>query len=318
MTGLMQNSKPEINPSPIFLDMDGATDDIISLITLLSLPNFKLTGVSVTNGNCYAEKAATNVLRLLKLFSNDTTEVAVSKAEQINPFPTQWREKCDLINQLDSIKKITPDTTKLSGDEAADFTAKKIFSEKEKSTVILTGPATNLITAIENYPELTEKIEKILWMAGAFMANGNVNSPDHDGSAEWNIFCDPVSAQKLLHSGLKIILFPLDVCNQVPVDNYLMYHLKNQSKFKLSKLVYAILEKIVADHAEYCMWDVLPSLFLGFPDIVRLSNTSIEIEQRGTSKGNIFKTSKGSPIYFASWIDDEKFYTDFAGLMRTF
>lgn len=314
----MQNVKPELNPVPIFLDMDGATDDLISLITLLSLPNFKLTGVSVTNGNCHVDKAVNNVLRVLSLFSNNTTEVAVSAAEPVNPFPIQWRDKCDLIKQLDLIKTISPDTTKISGDEAADFTANKILSENEKSTIILTGPATNLITAIEKYPGLTDKIERVLWMAGAFMANGNVNSPDHDGSAEWNIFWDPLSAQKLLHSGLKIILFPLDVCNQVPVDNYLMYHLKNQSKYKLSKLVYAILEKTVTNHAEYCMWDVLPALFLGFPDIVRLSGTSIEIEQRGTSKGNIFKTSKGSPIHFASWIDDEKFYTDFTDLMRTF
>jgi purine nucleosidase len=148
-------------------------------------------------------------------------------------------------------------------------------------------------------------------MAGAFLSNGNVIAPDHDGSAEWNIFWDPFSAKKLLASELKIILFPLDACYQVPVDNYFMYFLKKQSKYKLSRLVYSMLELNYKEHSKYFIWDVLPSMFLGFPDIAHLSNTSIDVELRGTSLGNIFKTSKGSPIHYASWIDDEKFYEKF-------
>jgi len=306
----------EPNRQPVFFDMDGSSDDLISLVTLLTLSQYRLTGVSVTNGNCFAANAVQSVLRIFKLFGISNTQVAVSGAEALNPFPDKWREKSKLFNELGIIKKIIPDMSAFSTEEGADFTAQKILSETEKSIVVLTGPATNLSIAIERYPELIEKIDKVLWMAGAFLANGNVVSPDHDGSAEWNIFWDPTSAQKLIRSGLKIILFPLDVCNQVPVDNYLMYHLNKQSKYSLSKLVYSILNLSINDHSTYYMWDVLPTMFLGFPDIVRLSNTSIDIEVRGTSKGNIFKTSKGSPIYFANCIDDERFYTDFANQMK--
>jgi purine nucleosidase len=304
------------NQQPVFFDMDGASDDLIALVTLLTLPQYRLTGVSVTNGNCFTENAVQSVLCIFKLFGNTNTQVAVSKAEPLNPFPEKWREKSKLFNGLDITKEITPEMSAFSAEEGADFTARKILAETEKSIVVLTGPATNLSNALEKYPEIIEKIDKVLWMAGAFFENGNVISPDHDGSAEWNIFWDPVSAQKLIKSGLKIILFPLDVCNQVPVDNYLMYHLKKQSKYLLSKLVYSLIRQSANDHTAYYMWDVLPVLFLGFPDFVRLSNTSIDIEIRGTSKGNIFKTSKGSPIYFANCIDDEKFYTYFAKQMR--
>jgi purine nucleosidase len=252
------------------------------------------------------------------LFGINDVEVAVSNAEALNPFPSEWRQKGKLINELDVLKKSHPDLTKLSDLESTDFMARKILSTEGKTIIVLTGPATNLANTLEKYPEIVQKIDKVLWMAGAFFENGNVISPDHDGSAEWNIFWDPVSAQKLIRTEIKVVLFPLDICNQVPIDNYLMYHLKKQSKFILSKLVTTILEQFITDHSSYNMWDVVPAMFLGFPDIVRLSNTSIDIELRGTSKGNIFKTSKGSPIYFASYIDDEKFYTDFASLMKSF
>jgi purine nucleosidase len=308
--------QPEVSRQPVFLEMDGSMDDMISLITLLSFRNFKLTGVSVTNGNCYAENAVETVLRIFKLFTISDTKVAVSRAMAVNPFPDKWREKGKQINGLKPLQKITPDRAQQSDDDAADFTAQQIMSENEKTIVVLTGPASNLVNALEKYQGLNEKIEKVLWMAGAFMANGNVISPDHDGSAEWNIFWDPLSAQKLIQSGLKIVLFPLDVCNQVPVDNYLMYHLKKQSRHTLSKLVYNILNLSINGHSTYYMWDVLPAMFLGSPDIFRFSNTSIDIEIRGTSKGNIFKTSKGYPIYFANCIDDEKFYTDFISRMK--
>lgn len=314
----MQNTEPEIPRQPVFLDMDGSIDDLISLITLLALPNYRVTGVSILNGNCYTENAVQSVLCIFKLFGLTNIEVAISNAEPLNPFPNVWREKGQVFNHLDFIKKITPDLSKISNTEAVDFLAKKILSEKEKTVIVVTGPATNLNNALEKYPELIDKIDKILWMAGAFFENGNVISPDHDGSAEWNIYWDPVSAQKLIKRKLKIILFPLDVCNQVPVDNYLMYNLKKQTKYLLSKIVFNTLSLMISEHSCYCLWDVVPAVYLGFPDVIRISDTSIDIEVRGTSKGNIFKTSKGAPVYFASAIDDEKFYTDFANLMTNF
>jgi purine nucleosidase len=314
----MQKVQADSFQRPVFLDMDGATDDLISLITLLTLPKFRLTGVSVTNGNCYTKDSVESVLRISSLFGRSDIEVAISNAKAINVFPTKWREKVKLINNLNIIKDAAPDYSKLSNDEASIFTARKIMLEDVKSYVILTGPATNLCNTIEKFPEVKDKIEKIFWMSGAFLSNGNVIAPDHDGSAEWNIFWDPVSARNLLFSGLRITLFPLDACNQVPVDNYLMYFLKKQSKYKLSKLVYSMLEITYNQHPKFYMWDVLPSIFIGFPEIAHITNTSIDIELRGTSVGNVFKTSHGSPIHFATTIDEEKFYETFLHQLKQF
>jgi purine nucleosidase len=105
----MQNIQADSLQRPVFLDMDGATDDLVSLITLMTLPNFKLTGVSVTNGNCYSKNAVESVLRIFGLFCRHDLEVAISDAKAMNVFPTKWREKGKLINYLDVIKECVPD-----------------------------------------------------------------------------------------------------------------------------------------------------------------------------------------------------------------
>ncbi len=314
----MQAVQPNTKQKPVFFDQDGSIDDFVSLITLLTLDKFRLTGISITEANCYGKSAVETTLRILELFSLKNIEVALSNAIAVNHFPTKWREQSSKINKIDILENTQPNYSQLTNDEAADFTAKKILSEEEKTIVILTGPATNLNNTIEKYPEVLEKIEKVYWMAGAFLTDGNVISPDHDGSAEWNIFWDPNSAKKLVATGVKIIFFPLDVCYHVPVDNYLMYHLKKNSKKTLSRLALQMFELTVNEHTRNYMWDVLPTMFLGFPKIGNLANTSIDIEIRGTSVGNIFKTSKGKPIHYANIIDEEIFYEHFIEQLTKF
>ena len=318
MTKLMEPLQPNLKQHPVFFDMDGAIDDMIGLLTLMALDNCKLTGIALTNANCFSECAVTQIQRIIGLFGQHDLQVAISNAEPVNQFPEKWRAKSRLLSKL----ALGPDDESQLGSiskmEAAQFTAEKILEQDENTTVVLTGPATNLINAIRLYPAVLQKIDRVVWMAGAFLANGNVIAPDHDGSAEWNVFWDPASARDLLRTGVKIVLFPLDVCCQVSVDNYLLYHLRENSHFRLSQLVCDMLEIAQNNHPEYCMWDVLPCLFVGYPDIVRLSNTSIDIEMRGTSMGNMFKTSKGAPVHFASFVDDDKFYNCFIELMKKF
>lgn len=303
---------------PIFLDQDGSTDDLVSLMILLTLKKYRLTGTSITNGNCYSKNAVESTLRILNLFSKNDIHVAVSDAKPMNVFPVKWRERGKLVNTSEVLKNTTPDFSLLSKEEAADFTARTILQEKEKTTIIATGPANNLVNTIEKYPEIKDKIDRIIWMAGAFLADGNVISPDHDGSAEWNIFSDPIAAQKLLYSDIKIIMFPLDACYLIPIDDYLMYHLNKNSKKILSRLVHEIFMMSIDGHRNYYMWDVLPAMYLDRPEIAHLVDTSADIEIRGTSLGNIFKTSKGKPVRYANLIDEELFYKRFIKRLKKF
>jgi len=303
----MQVDKTNIK-TPLFFDHDGAIDDIVSLVLLLTFNHLRISGISITNGAGNIESATDITTKILHYIGKAEITVALSSAEALHPFPEQWRESTQFISSLSRLKLIQPDKSKISQLEGSEFMAKTILVETEKTTILLTGPATNLVNAIEHYPELADKIDKVIWMAGAFLANGNVIAEDHDGSAEWNIFWDPVSAQKLVKSGLKIQMFPIDVCQLIPLDNYLMFHLQHKKNSKLCQLVYQILKPMYDEHRKSPLWDVVATSWIGNQDLFRFTSTSVDIETRGTSTGSIYRTSKGGAIKYANWIDDERFY----------
>lgn len=52
----------------------------------------------------------------------------------------------------------------------------------------------------------------------AFKTQGNVQTYQHDGTAEWNVYWDPKSAKELIEMNLPLICIPLDVTNKSPGD----------------------------------------------------------------------------------------------------
>jgi purine nucleosidase len=59
-------------------------------------------------------------------------------------------------------------------------------------------------------PEIVPKINQIVLMGGGFFEGGNITP-----AAEFNIFVDPEAAAIVLHSGVKIVMMPLDVTHKV-------------------------------------------------------------------------------------------------------
>ncbi|GEA07833.1 hypothetical protein KUL42_25940 [Alteromonas sp. KUL42] len=53
---------------------------------------------------------------------------------------------------------------------------------------------------------------------GAVDVKGNVAMHDHNGTAEWNAYWHPKATHQLVHSGLDVMLVPLDATNSLPVS----------------------------------------------------------------------------------------------------
>lgn len=302
--------KIEVNTcqKPLLLDFNGLFDDLLALITILTLSEYRLVGVSIVKGNCCVDQVVDSTLRILKLFCRNDIQVAIGESTFVNPFPFELRNKCLQISSNKKLAKQKIDNSQLLATDAAQFIAQKIDEQTEKTTIIVSGPAVNIANAIEKYPHIVEKIEKVIWVAGAFLSDGNVIAPDHDGSAEWNIFCHPAASQLFLKSGVPVIMIPLDITHQLPIDNYLIYHLgKNKSKV-LSKLALKILQPEFDPKGSNYMNSIVAPVYLGDPEIFNYETKSIAIEQRGTSMGNIYRTSLGSRIKQVNFVDAETFY----------
>jgi purine nucleosidase len=88
--------------------------------------------------------------------------------------------------------------------------AEEIRAAREDLTIIALGPLTNLARAFVRDPSLIASVGQLIIMGGSIEQGGNVTP-----AAEFNIFCDPASAQTVFKSRTTKTLVPLDATNPV-------------------------------------------------------------------------------------------------------
>jgi purine nucleosidase len=292
----------------VFFDHDGSIDDLAALIVLLRNKNFRINGISITDGAGDGAYTAGLTLKLINRFARYPISVAKSSVKPINPFPANWRSYSGVMAAMPLFFDDTNEQGKESPFDGPDFLAKTLLDHPFESMVLLTGPASNLIAALEKNPGLEKKISKVIWMAGALFCDGNVVAPDHDGSAEWNIYWDPVSAQKLIKWGLNLFLVPIDICHEVPADRYFIHRLSECNHAVACQWVYQMLAPRVGQHKQLFLFDLVAAACLCKPEMAKVDQVKIDIEQRGTSAGNMYRSEQGSLINYFCSIDEEMFY----------
>ena len=306
---------------PVIHDHDGSVDDLLSLSLLLLDQNINLKAVTITPADCFPENALESTQRLLKKANQPGIPIGEGRFYGINAFPAAWRAKPKILNALPDLININVDefTTSEQLPAAHLLMAEQLREASEKVTILLTGPCTNLLKALKTEPGLAEKIEQVIWMAGAFGVAGNVATYNHDGSAEWNVFWDPVSAAELLEYQLPMLFIPLDVTNHVPVTPDFLKKLALQAEYPWSNLAAQFwattLDTIPAYEYIYFMWDVLATTYLSIPEAFQVEEARIEIIPRGASAGRTLITENGSLIKIAKSVELDFFY---AYLLATF
>jgi purine nucleosidase len=86
----------------------------------------------------------------------------------------------------------------------------EIHAAADEVTIICLGPLTNLARVLRRDPEVASLVSQIVITGGSVGVGGNVTP-----AAEFNIYCDPVSAQTVFRSPITKTVIPLDVTRQV-------------------------------------------------------------------------------------------------------
>jgi purine nucleosidase len=96
---------------------------------------------------------------------------------------------------------------------AVDFIVETLRREPPGTvTLCPLGPLTNIATAFRRAPDITERVQEIVLMGGAYFEVGNVTP-----AAEFNIYVDPEAAEIVFKSGAPITVVPLDVTHKALV-----------------------------------------------------------------------------------------------------
>ncbi|WP_026562686.1 nucleoside hydrolase [Bacillus sp. J37] len=297
----------------IYFNHDGGVDDLISLFLLLQMDTVKLTGVSVIPADCYLEPAMFASRKIIDRFGNGGLDVAESNSRAKNPFPKDWRMHAFYVDALPILneagKVITP---------AADIPAhlhliKTIQETDGKTTLLFTGPLTDLARALDEAPEIEEKIERLVWMGGTFREEGNVHEPEHDGTAEWNVFWDPEAAARVWETKIEIDLVALESTNQVPLTLDVRERWARERKnlgVDFLGQCYAMVPPLVhfSTNSTYYLWDVLTTAFVGKPDLVKVQTINSIVLTEGPSQGRTVETAEGRPVNVVYDVDRNAFF----------
>ena len=298
-----------MSPKLVLMDHDGAIDDFLSLMLLLTMDDVETLGVVVTPADCYIEAGTSVSRKILSLMERNSIPVAQSTVRGINPFPPDFRRDCKIIDNfpiLNESNRVLPPVADRSGQE---FIVDRLQNAPQPVTLMVTGPLTTVAEAIALEPNIVAKIAEIIWMGGALTVPGNVQrnyALEQNGTAEWNVFWDSIAAKQIWDTTIPLTLCPLDLTNSVPVTSEFIHQLAKQRRHPLSDL--AGLCYSLAIPQDYYFWDILATAYLARPELYKTVVRETDIITTGASQGRTILKSGGRKTKVMTQVDKEQFY----------
>jgi inosine-uridine nucleoside N-ribohydrolase len=230
---------------PVLIDCDPGHDDAIALLLALASPEVEVLGITTVAGNQTLEKTTANALKILEFVGRTEIPVAAGAPRPLvrEPYVASYVHG---ESGMDGPELPAPNTKPVA-QHAVDFLAERI----EAGVVLIpTGPLTNIGLLLARYPDVADRIERIVLMGGA-IAEGNVTP-----AAEFNIWADPEAAARVFTSGIDVTMVGLDVTHKAlfrPADSERL-----AATGRVGKLVAELFAFYQQFHSEQYGWDGSP------------------------------------------------------------
>ncbi|MBD2740620.1 nucleoside hydrolase [Coleofasciculus sp. FACHB-1120] len=293
----------------VLMDHDGGVDDYLATMLLMTMDGIQPLGIVVTPADCYVQPAVSATCKILDLMGRSEVPVAESTVRGINPFPRLFRRDSFVVDHLPILNERETIQTPLVPETGQEFMVRSLQAAPAPVTLMVTGPLTTVATALDMAPEIEGKIEKIVWMGGALNVPGNVSrdiEPGQDGSAEWNVYWDPISANQVWQTSIPIVLCPLDLTNNVPVTSEVVRQLGKQRRYPISDLAGQCYALVIPQ--DYYFWDILATAYLAHPEFYEVQEEETRIVTAGISQGRTTVEPGGRKIGVMQKVDKQQFY----------
>ena len=295
-------------PRTVIHDHDGHVDDLLSCILLWLSPEIDLQAVGITNGDCYAPQIFEATQKIATFLDIDGPEIAVTEDEVPNQFPDNWRRESYIINELPLFED---NYLKKPYQQGRPRRIDSVFldclsNSKMPLTVVTTGPLTNMARLLEAHPELKEKIQEFIIMGAAVSVKGNVEEPGHDGSAEWNVYADPIAFKQIVDTKLPIKLITLDLTNEMPVTKDFIGKLEAQAERSRASALAAKLWSLVKGF-DYYFWDTITAAVAIEPGLFTFKDIKIDVSTSGKTMGRTSQALFGKKVQLATQVNKQGF-----------
>ncbi|WP_144471314.1 nucleoside hydrolase [Bacillus pumilus] len=305
----------------VYFNHDGGVDDLVSLFLLLQMEHLKVIGTSVIPADCYLEPALSASQKIIDRFSPYDIEVAASNSRGVNPFPKEWRMHAFYVDALPILNEKGTVDTNVSKLPAHLHLIETVKKAAEPVTLLFTGPLTDLARALEEDPSISNKIEKLVWMGGTFLEKGNVEEPEHDGTAEWNAFWDPYAVSTVFKERFPIDMVALESTNQVPLTLDVRQRwasLRSHIGIDFIGQCYAFCPPLIhhETNSTYYLWDVLTTMTLASSSFTHSKEVNTIVYTDSPKQGRTEEHPDGKSIQVIDHVDRDAFFHAFEELMR--
>lgn len=306
----------------VYFNHDGGVDDLISLFLLLQMDDIELVGVSTIGADCFLEPSLSASIKIINRFSNQKIDVAPSFERGKNPFPKDWRMHAFFMDALPILnEKVTLTNSKENHREAYEDIINILQNTEEKITLLFTGPLTDLAKALKIQPTIVNKVDKLVWMGGTFLEKGNVEEPEHDGTAEWNAFWDPEAVKTVFDSDIKIDMVALESTNQVPLTLEVRQRWADERQYTgidFLGVSYAAVPPLThfITNSTYFLWDVLTTAYVGNPKLTKSVKLNVDVIAHGPSQGRTFKCNDGREVNVINYVERNNFFNYISDLAK--
>ena len=211
----------------IILDCDPGHDDAVAIMLATAHDDIEILGITCVAGNATLDNTKKNALKVCSLIGAINIPIFAG-AEQPLHYELVTAEhvhgKSGLDTDGETINLL--EGHNIEEMHAVDFIINTCHRESEPIYLCPVGPLTNIALALQKDPTIKPKIKEIVFMGGASMCLGNITP-----AAEFNIYVDPHAANVILNSGVKSVMFGLDVTHKVNVNDTIINNIKsNQNK----------------------------------------------------------------------------------------
>ncbi len=276
--------------TPILIDTDVGSDDIMAVALLLSHPDVTIDGITVVNGLAHVDAGARNMGRLLDLAGRKQVRVFAGRNAPLRgtaEFPAEWRKIADDLPGV----LLPPASRRPETKHAVDYLVERLRDAPAPVQILALGPLTNIAEALQRNRSIAAHIREIVLMGGAVRVPGNLQDGGvyhtNNQTAEWNIFIDPLAARNVFRSGIAIRLIGLDATNKVQISREFLREFEAKARSPLGRVVAGVLkaDQEMIDAGFFYAWDPLAAAALLHPNIVKTSPLHIEIMQDPPQEG---------------------------------
>jgi inosine-uridine nucleoside N-ribohydrolase len=208
-------------PKKVILDVDPGIDDALALCMALFDPRLEVVAVTAVAGNVQPQQATRNVQAIIEQLDPPRWPRLGAASASDFGLPVDGRK----INGTDGLGGVEFQVAELRSQHPAEkIICDEVRAARESVTIIALGPLTNIARAFLRDPELPSLVGRIVMSGGTVRSPGNITP-----AAEFNMYCDPPSAQTVFRSKCTKTLVPLDVTNRVVLSYDLFNRLPDES-----------------------------------------------------------------------------------------